>query len=258
MDKSIDELMWFIAEEGDHQAVDGFIKRYPELRAEMVKRMNLVREVRGAKPDSQKPKFMPRDEVRQLTAPRPRFVLVAGVAASLVAASWAGYAAFTSRHTEPSSQPPKTLSRNEQPNNPRLKPGYDPNQNVVPPQPPAPKPIPAYEKLVTLTSESISLMFVLDEISRQTGVRIQLAPDMPNPDVRAFYEQMPALAVLKDLGARYGFSAFSQENDHVLIVPAVDPNAPTPTAPPEQAPGQDKPRQPSPNDSGLPAISESL
>lgn len=252
VERSIDELMWFIAEEGDHQAVEGFIKRYPEHRAEMVKRMNLVRQVRGARPESEKPKFTPRDEIRQLAQPKPRYLLAVGVAASLVAASWAGYAAVRSKATGPLGQSSITVKRESPQPNPRLDPTYDPNQNVVPPAPVPPPPTAPYEKLVTLTSESISLVAVLDEISRQTGTRIELAPDMPNPDVEAMYEKRPALSVLQDLGSRYGFTAFSQENDHVLLIPARDPQATEPqeqqAGPPEGEPGHEIERD------GLPAI----
>ncbi|MBL8059358.1 MAG: hypothetical protein JNK63_01435 [Chthonomonas sp.] len=256
MERSIDELMWFIAEEGDHQAVDGFIKRYPEHRGEMIKRMNLVREVRGAKPGTGQPrKFHPREEVRQLASPRPRLIVGVGLAASIAAATWAGFAMVSSRQPEPVQSGRPVANRTEQPINPRLNPGYDPNQNVVAPPPEPPRAIPPYEKLVTLTSESISLMSVLDEISRQSGLRLQLAPDMPNPDVQAFYDKMPALAVLKDLGSRYGFSAFTQANDHVLLVPATDPNSPEPEEQPESHERQ--PREQQPEHTELPGVSES-
>ena len=98
-------------------------------------------------------------------------------------------------------------------------------------------------------------MFVLDEISRQSGLRLQLAPDMPNPDVQAFYDKMPALAILKDLGSRYGFSAFTQSNDQVLLVPATDPNAPEP--PPRTETPIVKPPEGDIERDQLPAITES-
>lgn len=242
----MDELMWFIAEEGDHSAVEGFIKRYPEHRAEMIKRVNLVREMRGARPElastsEKSAHFQPRAEIRHLANPRPKPLVAAGGLALVASLAWAGYAILSPRVKVPANSTAVVRQMPEKPTatDPRQDPDYNPNQNVVPPTPPAPAPKAAYEELVTIESDNQSLISVLNQISFQTGLRIEMGPGMPNPNVEGMYAGMRAIDVLRDLGTKYGFSVFDQEADHVLLIPAVDVNATRETqSPPETSNGE--------------------
>lgn len=221
MDRSMDELMWLLADEGDHNAVEAFIKRHPEHRAELIRRVNMVREMRGAKrtPGAGK-SFTPSESVRDLAGPDRRLLLgaVATFAVFII-----GFAAMNVRNRQSGiAEAPAAIATttNQESAAPSPAPELDPNMNVVPRTPAPPPPPPLYETPVTVESDSIDLLMVFSEITRQTGLRIEMGPGMPNPKISATYFNVRAKAVLEDLGAKVGFTVFEQGPDHILIIPA--------------------------------------
>ncbi len=253
MDKSVDELMWLIAETSNHAAVEEFIKRHPEHRLEMLKRMNLVNDMRGARPTQSEgaAHFTPRADIRALANPRPRWELIGGGFAIFASAVFVAYTMAPNRTPKaelPQSSPAVTATTVP---DPRQDPGYNPDQNVVPPTPIAPSRPPAYTLPVTIEGDSISLVVVLNEISRQTNLNIEMGPGMPNAVVSVNYIGRTAMDVLRDLGQKLGFTVFDQQANSVLLIPAVD----TSRATREQGPLESDPVG-EPNSRDIPRITE--
>lgn len=230
---SIDELMWLIADEGDASAIDSFSKRHPEYHGELMRRINMVRDIKGTRPEAPAmsiPAFSP----RPISEPKRvnRWVWTAAAAAILAGSAFAGFYGIgrlipsnrgTSTDPTVSQNPPPTLQPNR-PNNLQgvTPPGFDPNQNVVPPQP-APQNLASWQKHVDLHFKSISIVELFNEITRQTGLKIEIGPGLLPADIPVELSDVTAIAALKGLGEMYGFTVFEQDMGSVLIIPAVDP-----------------------------------
>jgi hypothetical protein len=80
--------------------------------------------------------------------------------------------------------------------------------------------VPEYDKPQTVRLDHVNLLTALDAIAMQCRLHLEVAPDMPNPDIRLDAEGKSGLQILQDLGNQYGFSAFDQGNGNVLIIPA--------------------------------------
>ncbi len=230
MDRSLDDLMWLIADEGDHTAVDAFIKRHPEHRAELIKRVNMVRDMRGAKPQEVSTgapaKFRPTGEVRRLTSRPAPTLRWAAAGASMLAIGWASFFAV-SQFTKPAREPEVVVTMNAEkaaPNTDTAPTYGDPNANVVPPSQPPPASKSPGERAFSIESEGIDLITLLNLITQQTQLRIELGPGIENATISARYLSLPAISVLRDLGQKLNFTVFEQEPGHVLLIPAVDPN----------------------------------
>ena len=84
----IDALMWSVAESGDAQAIEEFGVRHSQHRLELLKRMDMVRQLKGAKPEQifagTPPKFSPKENLAPIGLRKWAWVvapvLLAGVA----------------------------------------------------------------------------------------------------------------------------------------------------------------------------------
>lgn len=243
IEPSVDELMWLIADEGDHHAVEAFVKRHPELSSELSKRVNMVRAMKGSKGPVESapeiPQFTPR-----LVGDLPRakrFPVWAIAALGMVAVAFGSYTA-TTRFLAPKTEPAEIsvhAPTNEPADHkivsgdPNLPPGFDPNQNVVPPTPKPQQPEPRWMKPVVLQEQDTTLFAVFNQIESETGLRITVTPGLDNARIAAIYPSWKAIDVLRDLGRRLGFTAFEQGDDEVLVIPAVaSENQGTPTVKP--------------------------
>lgn len=226
---STDELMWLIAEQGEPAAIEAFAKRYPEHRGELLKRVNMVRELKGSRPRQVGiPSFEPRTPTAAHAAPTLRIALVGlPLVAVLLASYWFTSAALRRQDAALAVRTdwqPRSYSQ-AQPTPLDTRPPGPPwsrsdAQDVRPEPPPPPS-----QRLVTLRSDRTTLLEVLNEISRSTGLRFELAPDVPNQEISVDYSGLPALTVLKDMGLALGFTAFDQGDGTILVIPAVDPKA---------------------------------
>lgn len=231
IDPSVDELMWLIAEQREVAAVDAFNLRYPEHRSEMMKRLEMVRELRGARPAGGLPSFQQR-QVRQLGPPRWAVALGAcGVLATVALGSYFVTRSLASHQTEKPSlvapidtSPPQPTSivreTNELPSKAPIvgHPGPGDEQAI------RQSPPPAYGRPVTLRLERVRLSEALRLIAQGSGVRIEVAPGTPDPEIACDYRDVPALLLLRDMGRTLGFTPLDQGDGSVLIIPAVDPS----------------------------------
>ena len=189
----------------------------------------MVKGLRGAKKRQvEAPKAIPRFVPRETTARGPILIVGGLVLAALCALAFALTILLT---------PAPHLHVVEQPKPAVVPPATD--GALPPPQAPVvqtPNPLPpkieekeadSDLKPGTLKIKHAPLLSVLQLISETCGVRIDPAPGMPNPDVVVDYRDMNAMEMLRDLGKQYSFTPLDQHDGSILVVPAVDPNAPS-------------------------------
>jgi hypothetical protein len=229
IDPPVDELMWLIAEQSESAAVDAFAQRYPEHRTELLKRLALVRELKGSRPDPRPARFQPR-AVRPLGT--PRWAIAAAASSALALVAFGSYAATRAvlAGREPAAAPAAHAGlQNEAPPPPpvqaarELQPQAPAGQLVQDDVPPVREEIPpAYLRPVTVRLERIGLHAALRLVGEASGVEILIAPGTPDPEIACDYRDTPALALLQDMGRTVGFTPFAQGDGTVLIIPAVD------------------------------------
>lgn len=256
MDRSLDELMWLIADEGDDAAAEAFMKRHPEHRMELLKRIQAVRGMRANKPgelrpaSDSRPRFSPRESTAPYIEPKPvRPWLVPALAMGLLAVGFASFTLTQSLIARNGSAP--AVVATDAPSQAGGGGSGQPNEGAIPPlpqsnsAPTAPPvtaaPISLYDRMVEIESEGMDLFLVFNEISRQSGLKIEMGPGFENQSVGISYRGMTAIQVLRDLGHRHGFTVFEQTSTHVLLIPAVDPNIPVESSSDEAPPGPGAP-----------------
>lgn len=238
IDQATDELMWLIAEQGEPGAVEALVKRRPELHAEMLKRLELVRGLKGLKRTTAAAQPIPvfaKRTPRELGAPRWAMATLATVALlGIGSASFFVAKGVLNKPEEQAhvSQPTgeAKLSENRTSGDPTTmasvaRPTAEASlgPNEVKPIAAAPTET-AYSKLVTLEHKKIGLYAALNSLARQSGINIQIGPGLENVEIVCSYAGQPAIKVLNDLAATLGFTVFEQGNDSVLIIPETDPN----------------------------------
>lgn len=230
----VDQLMWVLAEQSDRKAVEEFEARFPELKFELAKRVALVSNLRGAGKAvrADKPRF---------TAPAPQsmawhrpFALAAIAAALCVLAYGTFFATRTllsGPRSVPKVEPVAGTSRPEVPRSAVKREAPDATPNVAIP---APKPlpieppayVPKYQQRHSIAIEEAGLLTVLEAIATQTGMQVEVAPGIDDLKISCRYEEATGLEMLRDLGAKFGFTALSQGGNRVLLVPVVDSRSP--------------------------------
>lgn len=255
-----DEFMWMLAEQGDEKSIQSFLKRHPEDEIELMHRIKMVRGLVGMRlpeADLPVPKFAAR-EVRELPSAKPKFSLALAACAicaigfaSYQATSWAlnrDDIAKSPALVQPQPEPAETAHAK-----PSLPEGFDPNQNVVPPpENPPPAQVYLYRLPVSIDLQNATLGEIFSEISRQTGLTIEIGPGLPATTYNVRYQGFSALDLLQDLGGRANFTPFEQSPTKVLIIPARPaepepaPETTEPEATPEPVPAPSGPRRESP------------
>ena len=239
----LDSLMWTLAEERNERAIDEFGNRHPELRSELVHRINMVKGLRGAKNGDSKvvreiPRFVPKDaRPTKVKAQGPTFVIGGLVLAAIAAAA---YTITTLLAPEPRLHPGDVTVVHQTPVS-----APPTNNTITPPAPntiqqPPPvnlKPLSEPDPVVTgLTAEAAKkpqilrvdgspLLTVIDMMGQISGTKIMAAPGMPNPMVQVDYQGLTTMQMLQDLGHKYGFTPLDQHDGSILVVPAVDKNS---------------------------------
>lgn len=231
MDRSFDELMWLLAEENDDAAIEAFIKRYPAHRAEVIRRVNMVRGLKGNRPVKEAsapiPAFQVKEGVPDISTNSHRGRWIWGVAVAVPLLAVAGYFQFrTPNQPNVPVVTTNTPTATAETPNIRDNPGYDPYANVVPKTPnDTPRQIAYYDKVVSLSGSNQSLLLLFSEITRQTGLHIEIGPGFQDRPVDFAASGLTAISALKQLGKQGNFTVFEQDPQSVLIIPAVDPNA---------------------------------
>ncbi len=254
----IDRLLWEVAESQDPAAYDDFEKRFPQLVIELGKRIKLVRELRDARDSGDVRKPVPRFDRRE---PTPVFRLTPALAAMCVFAMiGVGFGAFYITNHFTKVQPPAVVDTDPA----RLPNGEvktQPTQSnpgpftLVPEHPPlTPDPTPTpndntpqHLKPINVSFDRTKLQVAMQAVAVSGGFSIEFAPNSPNPEIRMQYQQMNSIDILKDLGQRFGFTAFDQGNHLVLIIPNRDPLAheqPSPSGTAEDLDNQEAPATP--------------
>lgn len=229
--REVDQLMWLVAEDGDPKAIDEFGLRYPDLRSEMSRRLQMVRQLRGAKQTHSLIAQIPRFEAPAARSAGMPGRLAWGIAAVALAAL--GFASFQvsrsflsspkPRHIEPSSSiesPLGPVSQSQIP--PRTQAPVEPTPSTVFQQPPTTKDVPVSATRVTIKESRVRLLAAIERIARLCSLQIEIAPGMPNPEIVMDYNRMTGLEMLQDMGPRFGFTALEEGSGKLLIVPVLE------------------------------------
>ena len=228
--EDIDRLLWEVAESQDPAAFDDFEKRFPQLVIELGKRIKLVRELRDARDTGDPKKPVPHFDRRE-PAPTIRLTpALVGMCVFALAAVGLGAYSITTHYVNnrppevvplltPAlpSVPPVVIGKPS----PTSPPGYIANN----PTPPPSQQVPEYMKPRDFSADRLKLQVALQAVAESGGLSIEFAPNTPNPEIKLQYIGMSSLDIMKDLGVRFGFTAFDQGNHEVLIVPNRDPAA---------------------------------
>ncbi|MFY9234040.1 MAG: hypothetical protein WAO58_06220 [Fimbriimonadaceae bacterium] len=229
----IEELMWALAEARDSAAIDEFGQRFPELRGELGKRLALTQSLKGASPGGRAediPRFRPKPAPASIWTRPAAF----GFATVLLFALAFGSYFITQRvagnspdnvsvgtqgpaveplQTDPLVASPKVppVKTYVDPGNPTLNPGLNPEN------------LPRHLRPQTLAIKSAKFMNVITVLAEYCGLRIEM-PDLPaamaDLTIEANYTDMTPMAMLSDLGTKYGFTPYSQGGNRVLLIPA--------------------------------------
>ncbi len=232
----VERLMWLVAESADAQAVADFEARFPELRYELSKRIDMVRELKSSRrlgeSSGHAPRFVP-------SAPGPspfgRSKFILAFAALSVVAFGSFYATRLIANRQPVKPPPVESAVNTPLNPPEIQHGplNPPAANVRPPTPVVQNPPPTSDPVMPRTDapwdrpqvvrfERIKLHDALRAIASQSGLELEIAPGLPNLDIVTDYQGMTGLEILADMGPRFGFTAFHQGEGRVIVIPARD------------------------------------
>lgn len=220
--------MWVLAEQRDMKAVEEFETRFPELRLELAKRVAVVNGLRSAREETPPmPRF--RAPTRQPSFwQRPLAVAMSG--ALLIAVALGAYMGTNRLLSQRAEQASTVITSTV----PLL--GATPEATPLLPEPKIPDIAPVleqdpvanenvrvYQRPHSVRIEGAPLAVVLEAISMQTGLDLDVAPGMPDFNVSIAYEGLTGMQMLEDLGRRYQFTALSQGGNKVLIVPIVQP-----------------------------------
>lgn len=216
----VDRLMWTLAEEGSDRAFSEFEARYPEHRAELGRRIAMLRGLKGQRASTRSrstvPAFVPRE-------PRPAVrrwaVPVALGLAGLAAASFFGTRALL-------AAPEPVRPRLDRPSTPAVVRQDPPKPPTVVPEikevPTPPEVLEPYHRPVSLDIKRAKLIDAIHVVAATGKLEVEIAPGLANPDVELRYDQMSVIDILRDLGRQYAFTAFDQGDGKILIIPAVD------------------------------------
>ncbi len=228
--KDVDSLMWEIAECDDARASEDFIQRYPQFRSELIKRSSMVSGLKGARSKPAEthniPRFTPRHGSPQPAPMRWAPVFACLLLAIVAYASYVVTSGYVARTTKPKyiAVPSKAglPDRNERITKrlpePTRNEGVEGNGDT-------PAVASSLEKPITIKIDRAPLLTVLDVVAAESGLILEVGPNMPNPEIKMEYVQVPGSQIIGDLGKAFNFTALKQSDRRFLIVPATDPQA---------------------------------
>lgn len=265
----VNELMWMIAESNNSQSIREFGLRFPELRAELVDRIRIINEFKGAKTPARQDKPVQFTKGAHRAAKNDvSWQLIASTCAVLaLALTGLGYVLLAGKQANrdsgdtmssvvvPQSQkPPQNggvvykpeLSGSSGPqsspsnqNSPGIQtyPSAQSNGNWANGSDPnhvgalgtGPQGTDV-PKPITVVIKNAKLSDALTIIAAQANIKIQIAPGLKDPPVSIDYQQTLPQDILNSLGNQYGFTPFYQGNGLYVIIPAREKGNPGPTS----------------------------
>lgn len=233
------DILWQLAESQDQKQIEAFLKQHPELKPELKARISMISGIKGAKHTvkAKNERFMP--SARPLSSDPPRWA--AALAATVLMAGAVFATVGTLKYVESKNAPPRTLGPGEIRKDLTSKNGNAPeplkNEDPIPdtyiPESTDVPPLVATranENRVTIVARQISLATALNDIGIQAGIQLNSAPGMPDPTITLDFRDVPAIDVLKALGAKLGFTPMEETDSSILLIPARDPNATSPSS----------------------------
>lgn len=232
--------MWEIAESEDEELIEGFRARYPDElhQAALAERIKAVRELKKAKievveevPTVPDTPFIPSPGVTE-TKLWPQYAMVSMLTVLILGALiFATYSVIRYNDAAAERRSGDTIVIQ---NNPPVVPQdtgtqtpvdntpvpnntvpYNPAQPVIPEEPT----FNAQTVRVSIDEPRVTLTQIFQIISQRSGLQIQVASGFQDHVVTARYDQVPALDILKDLGANFEFSVMIQDPTNILILP---------------------------------------
>lgn len=235
--QEIDDLMWEVAENETPELMDDFALRYPEHKQELLRRIKMVRGLKGARPKTAKPRaaFKPKPYEPPKVTMSPW--AASGIAAVLIVTGvMAGIAVQSIFFPNPvqtiTVKKPNIESDGQElerstwiPNPPAQVQAAD---SAAPPKEPEDSPgiVAPMDMRITVINERARLSQILNEVAVKAGIRLQVAPGMPELDIAVEYRDQTALAILNDLGRTCGFTPLRQTDTEALLIPTVDKENP--------------------------------
>jgi hypothetical protein len=245
----VDRLMWAVAENPEVGAIAEFGARYPELRAELMHRVNMVRSLRNeVRPSPRNTVERPRFEHRDVrTRANPRAVAFAGTLAFAALAA-ASYTAYTLFHPEPvktahvrvdpapANLGPLTVRERPPVAVPTPKETSPPaRDNESPEDAMQAPPLPSYLRprdRVAFKDEKLTTALAL--VTEGTGIHLELGPGFVDRSITVDYRGKNTVEILKDLANQYAFTVFDEGSGTFLVLPVQDrrvPQEPVPATP---------------------------
>lgn len=230
----IEQLMWLAAESGDPNAIADFERKFPNLRYELSKRIDIVRSLKQSKKLGKRegsiPQFMPRTH-QSIGGNRLRLSIAA---VGLCALAFGSYVVTKELMSPPPKEAPPVV-HNTLPET-VVRPNPEPDKNALrttpsnvepidnghgltPPEDESPA-VAKWQQPQTVKLQHAKLADALRAIGAQCGLNIVIPPDMPDLDIVVNYRDMTGFEMLADMGPRFGFTAFDQGDGNVIVVPA--------------------------------------
>ena len=228
----VEQMMWMVAESADPNAIEDFGARFPHLRFELSKRIDMVRKLKAsgkmAKPDGSIPRFIPPARLGSPIGSRFRWGFAAIALSALAVGSFFGTKYFAAKtpemvkerplpkieYTQPKPNYENTAVPEQEPDVPPLK-----ESGVIPPDD-EPNLGQKWEQLQAVKFEKVGLATAIKAICQQSGIKLDMPQDMPNDEIVVDYQGMTGLAMLQDMASRFGFTVFAQGDGKVLVIPA--------------------------------------
>ncbi|MBS1717949.1 MAG: hypothetical protein JSS72_09495 [Armatimonadetes bacterium] len=235
----MDALLWAAAESRDPQALDQFLERHPQYKAELTERMETVRRMRSAKPGASViPSFAlrPVPATPAWTYVAPMAVVAAGIAI------WIGTNLNQIARQEPTAPATTTMPAQREMrvvppqhqeysgeaksgNDGGVDQGYPGARgagSIPGPMPPNAEATAAKSRAFDVRIDDLPLATAIKTIAATGKVDVTMDPKMPDVLVSVDYHGMTALQMLQDMGARFGFTAFDEGNHQIIIIPATE------------------------------------
>lgn len=230
---SIDELMWLMADKRDSSALDSFSARYPEYHDELIRRVNIIQDMKLSKPTVETAFIPPFRGVKPtpLASPRFKFARYGLAGVGLVGVCFAAFLGTKNYIVKPPETKTETIRKVvSTPSDKVMMSVTAPEttlDKVKHPElgPKDTKPdglrqrINPADVVVTLSADHSRLFSLLRQIEAQSGLVLTPAPGLANDTISSEYNRMSALDVVYDLGETLGFSVVEDGENHYLLIP---------------------------------------
>jgi hypothetical protein len=228
----VDSLMWAVAEDGKDSAIHEFVGRYPQFRGELMRRVNMVTELRRhSKPVHQElPRFVLRG---QKPAVSKKGIAIGGTLcfAALAAAAYTISTFVKQENAIPEVRLPhiskaflkKAPSQGIPMAVPAIPPENAPSTNSATPAAPDAAEQPVYMRpQARIFMKDANLEMVMQAIAAQGKMKLQIGPGFVDQQVSVDYQDVSPLEALQRMAKEYGFTVLDEGGGQFIALPAVD------------------------------------